>query len=126
MRSRRILLVVACLVAGNGCKAQSLAPSSGGYAKPADMERASTYQFASRALGETRQVFIGLPRSFERTTRTYPVLFVLDGEASFPMAVTVASQLASIGHMPEVIVVGIPNIDQRDGRVHDMTPPDCR
>jgi hypothetical protein len=86
------------------------------------MERAATYNIESRALKETRPVFVGLPRSFAKTQRTYPVLVVLDGEAQFPVAVTVASQLAALGHMPEAIVVGIPNIDQFEGRVHDMTP----
>ena len=124
MRSRFLLAAIAALVNGNSCKAQQLvSSSSAGYTKPTAMERTSSYTFASRALGETRPVFIGLPASYQKSTRKYPVLFVLDGEAQFPIAVTVASQLASIGHIPEMIVVGIPNLDELEGRVHDMTPP---
>lgn len=121
----RILPVVIAVATASACDGQSLVPAAGNVviSKPTDMERTSALQFTSRALGETRPVLIGLPRSFAKTTRTYPVLIVLDGEAQFPMAVTVASQLAALGHMPEAIVVGIPNLDQLDGRVHDMTPP---
>jgi hypothetical protein len=48
----------------------------------------------------------------------------LDGEANFPGATTIANTLASLGHVPEAIVVAIPNVssDPRE-RVHDMTPP---
>lgn len=126
MRGRLFFIVVALLASGSGCESQSLVPTTGansGFIKPNDMDRTSEYQLASRALDETRPVFIGLPRSFSKTKREYPVLFVLDGEAQFPIAVTVAAQLAAIGHMPEVLIVGIPNIDEYDGRVHDMTPP---
>jgi predicted alpha/beta superfamily hydrolase len=65
-----------------------------------------------------------LPASHARTTRSYPVIIVLDGEANFTGASTIANTLASLGHVPEAIVVAIPNAssDPRD-RVHDMTPP---
>ena len=79
----------------------------------------SAYRFESKSIGESRTVLIALPKSFAKTQRTYPVLFVLDGEGQFPTATTVASTLASLGHMPEVIVVGIPNTN----RLRDLTPP---
>jgi pimeloyl-ACP methyl ester carboxylesterase len=127
MRSISTVVSIAVIAVACSGDAQTLTPVSSagpaGFVKPADMERTSTFNFTSRALKQTRPVFIGLPKSFAKTQRTYPVLIVLDGEAQFPIAVTVASQLASLGHMPESIVVGIPNLDQYDGRVHDMTPP---
>ncbi len=123
--SGRVFSVVLALAVANACEGQSLVPASANASinKPTDMERASALQLESKVLGETRPVLVGLPRSFSKTTRNYPVLIVLDGEAQFPIAVTVASQLAALGHMPETIVVGIPNIDQLGRRVHDMTPP---
>jgi hypothetical protein len=125
MMSGRVLTVVLALTVASACKGQSLVPASADASinKPTDMDRTSALQLESKALGETRQVLLGLPRSFSKTTRSYPVLVVLDGEAQFPIAVTVASQLAALGHMPESIVVGIPNINELDRRVHDMTPP---
>ena len=110
----------------SACDSQTLVPAAEGsalFSKPTDMDRTSALQFESKVLGQTRPVFVGLPRSFAKTTRSYPVLIVLDGEAQFPIAVTVSSQLAALGHMPETIVIGIPNLDQLNGRVHDMTPP---
>ena len=122
----RVVSIAVIGVAGSG-NAQTLTPVSGSesarFVKPTDMERTSTFNFASQALKQTRPVLIGLPKSFAKTQRTYPVLIVLDGEAQFPIAVTVAAQLAALGHMPESIVVGIPNLDEYNGRVHDMTPP---
>ncbi len=120
------VLCVALVFIASACEGQSLVPATNGsalFSKPTDMDRTTALQFESKVVGQTRPVLIGLPRSFSKTTRSYPVLIVLDGEAQFPLAVTVSSQLAALGHMPETIVVGIPNIDQLDSRVHDMTPP---
>ena len=112
MRSICIAVAAALFITAPGCESQSLVRAADG-----------TYTIASRALNQTRPVSIRLPRSFAKTQRDYPVLVVLDGEGQFPTAVTVAHQLAMLGHMPEAIVVGIPNLDQFTGRVHDMTPP---
>lgn len=79
----------------------------------------SAYQFVSTSIGETRSVLIGLPKSYPVTHREYPVIIVLDGEASFRPAMTVVSELTSLGHIPESIVVGIPNTN----RLRDLTPP---
>ena len=121
----RVLTLALLVAVASACESQSLVPASSGSLinKPTDMERTSALEFVSKALGQTRPILLGLPRSFAKTTRSYPVLIVLDGESQFPIAVTVASQLAALGHMPETIVVGIPNLDSYDGRVHDMTPP---
>src|SRR4029078_1147410 len=125
MMGGRVLCVALVFIA-SACEGQSLVPATNGsalFSKPTDMDRTTALQFESKVVGQTRPVLIGLPRSFSKTTRSYPVLIVLDGEAQFPLAVTVSSQLAALGHMPETIVVGIPNIDQLASRVHDMTPP---
>ena len=83
-----------------------------------------TFVVRSATLGEDRPVFVSLPPSHGSTSRPYPVMLVLDGEANFEDAVLVASKLASLGHIPEAIVVGIPNsTSDPDDRVRDMTPP---
>src|SRR5678816_2545618 len=126
MTAGRFLCAALVFMIASACEGQTLVPAANGsapFSKPTEMERTSARQLESRILGQTRPVFAGVPRSFSKTTRSYPVLIVLDGEAQFPIAVTVASQLAALGHMPETIVVGIPNLDEMDGRVHDMTPP---
>lgn len=105
------LIVTACAAAPSaGLAAQS--PAS-----------ADTLTIESRILGRTREAFVSLPASWSSTTRTYPVIVTLDGEASFTTTTSIASTLARLGHVPEAIVVAIPNVsyDPRD-RVRDMTP----
>lgn len=83
-----------------------------------------TLTIESRILGRGRRVFVGLPESWAHTERAYPVVIVLDGEAYFDAATSLEATLARLGHVPEAIVVAVPNAsdDPRD-RVHDMTPP---
>lgn len=105
------------LAAGTGAAQTPAAPSI--YSP-----QVATFVVHSRALGQDRAVFVALPRSWGTTTRVYPVVVVLDGEAHFPEAATVVQQLADVGHAPEAIVVGIPNAgDGPTGRVRDLTPP---
>lgn len=92
---------------------------------PASAARsADTLVIESALLGRSRRVFVSVPASHAGTTRSYPVVLVLDGEANFTAAGTIAGTLAALAHIPEAIVVGIPNAgpDPMD-RVHDMTPP---
>jgi predicted alpha/beta superfamily hydrolase len=85
---------------------------------------ADTIIINSKILHQERAAFVALPASHAATKRTYPVVLVLDGEYNFTSARTIASTLASLGHFPEAIVVGLPNASRRnDDRVHDMTPP---
>jgi hypothetical protein len=87
-------------------------------------QSADTLVISSAILNRERAAFVALPASHSLTTRTYPVVIVLDAEANFTNARTITSTLAALGHFPEAIVVGIPNAaGGAAGRVHDMTPP---
>ncbi|MCM2254129.1 MAG: esterase family protein [Vicinamibacteria bacterium] len=79
----------------------------------------SAWRITSSVLGETRGVHVSLPPSHAETTRPYPVLLVLDGEAQFANAVAAATALAAAGQVPEMVVVGVPNTN----RLRDLTPP---
>lgn len=71
----------------------------------------------SIAMGEERMVKVHLPADYSRTSETYGVLYVLDGEYTFDYAVGAVSFLSNaFGHLPPLIVVGVPNID----RTRDM------
>lgn len=86
--------------------------------------RVDTFVVESASLGEARRVLVALPASHAATSRSYPVLLVLDGEWNFERAVTTARTLSGIGHVPELIVVGVPNSPGGyDVRVRDLTPP---
>ena len=105
--------------ATNRAESQLLVPDSAAKIPNAIGGGGSAFRFVSQALGETRSVLIGLPKSFGVSRREYPVIIVLDGEGDFRPAMTVASELSSLGHIPESIVVGIPNTNH----LRDLTPP---
>lgn len=82
----------------------------------------------SEILGETRGIYVHVPMSskdplFNRS-RTYPVLYVLDGSGHFATVTGMMTQLSSINgnkKMPEMIVVGIPNATFA-ARWRDLSP----
>ena len=85
--------------------------------RPVEIARA--YEIRSRALGQTRVVDVSLPYGYAAdTTRRYPVLIVLDGDFEGQVAATTAQFYAGTAQIPDVIVVGVRNIN----RSHDMTP----
>lgn len=86
-----------------------------------------SHQVPSRAVGDTFQVSVVLPRSYRTdSTRRFPVIYLLDGNELIGVAASVAWELWVSG-MPEVILVGVdypvPDLDQSQGiRYRDLTP----
>lgn len=72
----------------------------------------------SKILGETRNVLVRTPASYATSTRTYPVLYLTDGDRQIEHLAAVADYLVREGRMPETILVGITNTD----RTRDLTP----
>lgn len=72
----------------------------------------------SKILGESRQVFVSTPLSYNGGSGSYPVLYLLDGGAHFQYASGMMNYLAGTGSIPEMIVVAIPNTN----RNRDFTP----
>lgn len=70
----------------------------------------------SETLGEERNIYIQLPEGYDRTRKGYPVLFVLDGEWLFDIVranVQFYAEVEVMGNiLPEMIVVGIENVDR--------------
>lgn len=116
-----IPLLIAMMTGCDTAASQSLIPDAAAQIPGAIGERGSAFRIQSTSLGESRSVLVGLPRSFASTTpsRTYPVIIAFDGEGNFRSSMTVVSELARLGHIPESIVVGIPNTN----RLRDLTPP---
>jgi|CXWL01.1.fsa_nt_gi predicted alpha/beta superfamily hydrolase len=80
----------------------------------------------SAVLHEDRPFQLHLPASYgSDPERRYPVIYVLDGSSQASHTARSAALLARIGVMPEVIVVGIPNVGDH-GRERDYTPPGMR
>jgi len=69
----------------------------------------------SRVLGEERTLLIGLPKGYDETAITYPVLYVLYGgqvRGYFAEAVHIVDRLQEAGLIPQLIIVGVKNIDR--------------
>ncbi|MDW3208616.1 MAG: alpha/beta hydrolase-fold protein [Reichenbachiella sp.] len=72
-----------------------------------------THLIQSRALAEDRSINIQLPQEYNNTFDSYGVLYVLDGEYVYDYAAGTVNFLSNaFGHIPPLIVVGIPNIDR--------------
>jgi len=78
---------------------------------------------SSKVLDEEREMIVHLPESYAREPeRRYPVIYVLDGSSQDSHTAQSAALMARIGVMPELIVVGLPNVSG-EGRQRDYTPP---
>lgn len=96
------------------------------FERPIFDESVEQKSMLSTSLGEQREYLIHLPRSYKsKPNKRYPVIYVLDGSSQDMHTAASASLMANIGVIPEVIVVGIPNIDGK-GRQRDYTPPGMR
>ncbi len=76
----------------------------------------------SEILDELRTLYVRLPASYRFSQRRYPVLYLLDAEWHFPFVASQVSYLSECGASdiiaPEMIVVGLENVD----RNRDFTP----
>lgn len=64
--------------------------------------------FESIKLGETREIVIGLPASYEKNpTKKYPILILLDGDYLFDPFYGAANYAEYWDDIPETIIVGI-------------------
>lgn len=78
-------------------------------------------QLHSDVLDEDRLLLVCLPKDYEESSMSYPVLYVLYGgqiRGYFSEAVHVVDRLSEEGSMPKMIIVGIANVD----RYRDLSP----
>lgn len=83
------------------------------------------FSMASEVLGEDRSYWVYLPPSYDSDTTTpksYPVMYLLDGDAHFHSASGVITHMSTgingNNQIPELIVIAIPNTN----RTRDLTP----
>lgn len=75
--------------------------------------------FDSKKLGESREITIGLPASYEKNpNKRYPILILLDGDYLFDPFYGALNYGAYWDDLPETIIVGI-NQNKKDERVDD-------
>lgn len=70
------------------------------------IEKTEVFELAG-PFGFAYEVSVGLPLVQTQPEATLPVLFVLDGGSTFPLAITTARTLALSGQAPEMLIVGI-------------------
>jgi predicted alpha/beta superfamily hydrolase len=94
--------------------------------RPVFGENVEVKTLHSNALNEKREFLVHLPESYAREpNRRFPVIYVLDGSSEDIHTAASAALMARIGIMPELLVVGIPNVGA-EGRQRDYTPPGMR
>lgn len=86
------------------------------------------HEIASERAGHRYDIVVGLPADYEASgERRYPVVYLLDGGALFPMIRAYQRYLVFDGETPELILVGISygTDDWQEGnnRSHDYTAP---
>ncbi len=79
----------------------------------------TTESFVSTKLGESREITIGLPASYEKNpNKQYPILILLDGDYLFDPFYGALNYGAYWDDLPETIVVGISQ-NTNDERIED-------
>lgn len=83
-------------------------------------------EFESSILGETRECIISLPNGYDpNDSEGYAVLYVIGGNTLTFLAAENRDLLQLVEIVPQMIVVGVPNVDQST-RQRDLTPPFLR
>ena len=77
------------------------------------------HKIASGVLGEERTILVRVPATYRQGDTRFPVIYMLDAHPpQNAMMAGIVEQQAWGGQLPEMIIVGIQNID----RTRDMTP----
>ena len=61
----------------------------------------------SSIVNHTYRLHIALPTNYAKSDRTYPVVYVTDGNTLFPMVWVISGALSSDWQLPRLIIVGI-------------------
>jgi len=61
----------------------------------------------SNIIDDDYYLYIKLPKNYNETDKTYPVIYLLDGDIAFTMAWSTVRYLQFGKHLPDVIIVGI-------------------
>jgi hypothetical protein len=91
------------------------------------LDNTEQFSIASKYVtGEKYVIQVGLPIGYSSTHKSYPVLYVLDGDKSFGMTKEIADWLMWNHEIKEIIVIGISYAQGMDAwwnkRARDYTP----
>lgn len=91
------------------------------------LENTEQFSITSKYVeGETYVILVGLPTGYSSSQKSYPVLYVLDGDVFFGMAKEIATWLMFNEEIKDIIVIGISFGQGTDvwynKRVRDLMP----
>ncbi|QTD49329.1 alpha/beta hydrolase-fold protein [Sulfidibacter corallicola] len=87
--------------------------------KPTPLIGGERFALPSRIMGEDRTIYVTLPRGYQTQQKSYPVVYMTDGQTHLDHTTASIAFLAENGRMPEMIVVAVANTQ----RTRDLTPP---
>lgn len=92
--------------------------------QPATLQQARQIDITSPITGQTYRIFISIPTA-PPPSAGYPVIYALDGNATFPTLAVMARTILRRGAaLPVVVGIGYPGeFDYGMGRARDYTPP---
>jgi predicted alpha/beta superfamily hydrolase len=93
----------------------------------ASLSNTECFTLTSSCASEEYCIFVGLPPGYALSNKTYPALYILDGNLEFPLVKSVCEVLWLGGEIPEAVLVGIgyPVTDLNETvplRTRDLTP----
>ena len=119
------ILFLACLLT-NLVHAQTGEPRSAASLPKMEIPRTEVQRLTSSIDGQQYVLYVYLPEGYSTSTKTYPVLYLMDAQWDFPMATGLVESQADDGFVPPMIVVGITwggnNPDYGYLRFKDLTP----
>ncbi len=89
------------------------------------LENTEVREISSVINGVDYKLYISVPESYEKSTKSYPVVYFLDADYSFALAKNITDHLSERNHLKEVILVGIAYTGEKNYRVNrtrDYTP----
>ena len=98
--------------------------------QPRQVEIAGTQvlNITSSICNQEYVLYINLPRGYNDTTKTFPVLFLIDAQWDFPLVQAISGEQYYDGFIPGMVIVGITwggmNPDYDKLRARDLTPTD--
>jgi predicted alpha/beta superfamily hydrolase len=119
---RKPLLLLTLLAFLAGARSQGAGALIAGARVPeVALDNTEARSIASRIEGRTYGVLVALPDGYAESTRSYPVLYVLDGW-HFPLVEFIASEAVYSKKIPELIVVTLDHGAGKEtrGRVMDL------
>ncbi len=127
MRFRLAALFIGALIQiGNSAMAQEEITQSVASLPPVTILGTQLQHITSTITGEEYDLYINLPRNYQDQSRTFPVLYLLDGQWDFPLVMSVFGEQYYDGFVPEIVIVGITwrgsNLNYDSLRVRDFTP----